>query len=72
MSKKPSYNANDVANYLTEAPDFINLYISDLEKQISNLSNIGLALSKEKDMSKLLEMILLEAKRIANSDGGTL
>ena len=72
MSKKSSYNANDVANYLTEAPDFINLYISDLEKQISNLSNIGLALSKEKDMSKLLEMILLEAKRIANSDGGTL
>ena len=72
MSKKSSYNANDVANYLTGAPDFINLYISDLEKQISNLSNIGLALSKEKDMSKLLEMILLEAKRIANSDGGTL
>ena len=72
MSKKSSYNVNDVANYLTEAPDFINLYISDLEKQISNLSNIGLALSKEKDMSKLLEMILLEAKRIANSDGGTL
>ena len=71
-SKKPSYNANDVAKYLTEAPDSINLYISDLEKQISNLSNIGLALSKEKDMSKLLEMILLEAKRIANSDGGTL
>ena len=72
MSKKPSYNANDVAKYLTEAPDSINLYISDLERQISNLSNIGLALSKEKDMSKLLEMILLEAKRIANSDGGTL
>ena len=65
MSKKSSYNANDVAKYLTGAPDFINLYISDLEKQISNLSNIGLALSKEKDMSKLLEMILLEAKRIA-------
>ena len=43
MSKKSSYNVNDVANYLTEAPDFINLYISDLEKQISNLSNIGLA-----------------------------
>ena len=51
MSKKSSYNANDVAKYLTGAPDFINLYISDLEKQISNLSNIGLALSKEKDMS---------------------
>ena len=46
MSKKSSYNANDVANYLTEAPDFINLYISDLEKQISNLSNRQLLLTK--------------------------
>jgi HD-GYP domain-containing protein (c-di-GMP phosphodiesterase class II) len=36
------------------------------------MSAIGLALSKEKDMDKLLEMILLEAKRISNADGGTL
>ena len=61
-----------MAKYLAEAPKAVKAYITDLEQQISNLSNIGLALSKEKDMNKLLEMILLEAKRIANSDGGTL
>ncbi len=61
-----------VAQYLSEAPDYVHTYIRDLEQQIRNLADIGLALSKEKDMNKLLEMILLEAKRIANSDGGTL
>jgi DNA-binding response OmpR family regulator len=33
---------------------------------------IGVALSAEKDFSRLLEMILLEAKRLCNADGGTL
>ena len=51
-----------VAKYLSSAPKAVKTYISDLEEQISNLSQIGLALSKERDMSKLLEMILLEAK----------
>ena len=72
MTKKTKYSTTEVAKYLSSAPKAINAYISDLEKQIQNLANIGLALSKERDMDKLLEMILLEAKRIANSDGGTL
>ena len=72
MAKHPQYSMTTVSKYLSEAPDAVKAYITDLEKQISNLASIGLALSKEKDMNKLLEMILLEAKRIANSDGGTL
>ena len=72
MAKHPQYSMTTVSKYLAEAPDVVKAYITDLEKQISNLAGIGLALSKEKDMNKLLEMILLEAKRIANSDGGTL
>lgn len=36
------------------------------------LAQIGIALSLEKDSSKLLEMILLEAQYIAKADGGTL
>ena len=72
MAKKATYSTTEVAKYLSDAPEAINAYISDLEKQIQNLAHIGLALSKERDMDKLLEMILLEAKRIANSDGGTL
>ncbi|MEL1228755.1 MAG: HD domain-containing phosphohydrolase [Candidatus Neomarinimicrobiota bacterium] len=72
MTRKISYPSIQVAKYLSSAPKAVKTYISDLEEQISNLSQIGLALSKERDMSKLLEMILLEAKRISNSDGGTL
>ena len=72
MAKKPQYANTQVAKYLSEAPAAVKAYIKDLEQQILNLANIGLALSKEKDMNRLLEMILLEAKRIANSDGGTL
>jgi len=72
LTRKISYPSMQVAKYLSSAPKAVKTYISDLEEQISNLSQIGLALSKERDMSKLLEMILLEAKRISNSDGGTL
>ena len=72
MAKKTTYSATQVASYLADAPKAVKSYITALEQQIRNLSNIGLALSKEKDMNKLLEMILIEAKRIANSDGGTL
>ena len=72
MEKHPQYSKAHVTKYLADAPNAVKSYITDLEQQISNLSNIGLALSKEKDMNKLLEMILLEAKRITNSDGGTL
>ena len=72
MSKKIKYSSNQLAKYITDAPRIVKNYILSLEKQVGNLANIGLALSKEKNMSKLLEMILIEAKRIANSDGGTL
>ena len=72
MTKKQTYSTAEVAKYLASAPKAVHTYISDLEEQITNLAQIGLALSKERDMSKLLEMILLEAKRISNSDGGTL
>ena len=72
MSKKIKYSSNQLAKYIADAPVVVKNYIQSLEKQVGNLANIGLALSKEKNMSKLLEMILIEAKRIANSDGGTL
>jgi HD-GYP domain-containing protein (c-di-GMP phosphodiesterase class II) len=72
MSNKIKYSSNQLAKYIADAPGIVKNYIQSLEKQVGNLANIGLALSKEKNMSKLLEMILIEAKRIANSDGGTL
>ncbi len=36
------------------------------------LNQIGIALSQEKDINRLLETILIAAKKITNSDGGTL
>ena len=44
----------------------------DLLTRIEKLNAIGIALSSEKDMPRLLEMILVGAKLITRSDGGTL
>ncbi len=41
-------------------------------ENIAKLNQIGVALSSERDNKRLLEMILLGAKEIANADGGTL
>ncbi|MBA3698844.1 MAG: GAF domain-containing protein [Planctomycetes bacterium] len=41
-------------------------------KRIERLNTIGIALSAERDPVKLLEQILLGAKDITNSDGGTI
>jgi HD-GYP domain-containing protein (c-di-GMP phosphodiesterase class II) len=40
--------------------------------RLSELNRIGIALSREKDIDRLLELILLAAKEITNADGGTL
>ena len=45
---------------------------SSLFHRLEELNRIGVALSKERDINKLLEAILLAAKRITNADGGTL
>ena len=66
------FSQAEIGKLLETVPSNQRGYIDSLQNQISNMSAIGLALSKEKDMDKLLEMILLEAKRISNADGGTL
>ena len=45
---------------------------SDVLDQVEDILNIGIALSLEKDHNRLLEMIVSEARRITNADGGTL
>ena len=44
----------------------------DILERIEKLIDIGIALSAEKNIARLLEMILLGAKTITNADGGTL
>jgi HD-GYP domain-containing protein (c-di-GMP phosphodiesterase class II) len=45
---------------------------SDLLQRLDQLVEIGVALSSERDINKLLESILVAAKSITNADGGTL
>lgn len=44
----------------------------DLVSRIAKLNAIGIALSSEKEMPRLLEMILIGSKIITGADGGTL
>lgn len=46
--------------------------IEDLLKRLEQLNAIGAALSKERDITRLLESILIAAKTITHADGGTL
>ncbi len=44
----------------------------DLFPRLTELNQIGIALSREKNITRLLEAILVAAKKITNADGGTL
>jgi HD-GYP domain-containing protein (c-di-GMP phosphodiesterase class II) len=44
----------------------------DLLQRLEQLNHIGIALSQEKDITRLLERILIAAKDITHADGGTL
>ncbi len=44
----------------------------ELFQRLERLNEIGAALSQERNIDRLLEMILLAAKSITNADGGTL
>ena len=46
--------------------------VDDLLRRLEQLNTIGAALSKERDIERLLESILIAAKTITNADGGTL
>ncbi len=45
---------------------------SDLFRRLEQLNTIGAALSKERNIDRLLESILIAAKTITHADGGTL
>jgi HD-GYP domain-containing protein (c-di-GMP phosphodiesterase class II) len=44
----------------------------DLFTRLEQLNRVGVSLSREKDLDRLLETILVAAKEITNADGGTL
>ena len=51
-----------------EVKEYSLLYINHIKK----LSKIGIALTAERDINKILEMIVEEAKNFTNADAGTL
>ena len=50
----------------------VKLYAENQIKHIRQLTQIGLALSSEKDIGKLLENIVDQARDLSNADAGTL
>ncbi|MCK9283313.1 MAG: GAF domain-containing protein [Rhodocyclaceae bacterium] len=46
--------------------------LEDLFRRLEQLNEVGAALSKERDITRLLENILVAAKTITHADGGTL
>lgn len=46
--------------------------VQDLLRRLEQLNEVGTALSRERDISRLLESILIAAKTITRADGGTL
>ncbi len=54
-------------NQSMQAPDH-----AELTDRFEQLLGIGIALSRERDINKLLEAILLAAKDVTSADGGTL
>jgi len=50
----------------------VSLYAEDQIKHIKQLTEIGLALSAEKDIGTLLELIVDKARDLSNADAGTL
>ncbi len=64
-----------IINQFAKIASIGNELSADLQKiigQVEKLTEIGIALSAEKDTGQLLEKILLGAKSITNSDGGTI
>ena len=46
--------------------------LNNIPDMLRELNEIGIALSSEKDHNRLLELILVKAMDITNSDAGTL
>ncbi|MBU4420953.1 MAG: metal-dependent phosphohydrolase, partial [Proteobacteria bacterium] len=65
-------NDNKLNKLLKSIITEIRLYAEDQIKHIERRAQIGIALSVEKDINKLLEMIVEEARAMSNADAGTL
>ncbi len=66
----PGNNTEDV---LPSQPfEMFSCLTEDNLRLLRRFTRIGIALSSERNVDRLLEMILVEARELANADGGTL
>jgi HD-GYP domain-containing protein (c-di-GMP phosphodiesterase class II) len=56
----------------TTTPNLELSTVASLLKRLEQLNTIGASLSKERDITRLLEQILLAAKELTHADGGTI
>jgi len=61
-----------IAELLNKPSSCIREFIEDQLEKTRKLTMIGFALSAEKNLDRLLEMIVEEAKNLTDADGGTL
>ncbi|MFH0844872.1 MAG: HD domain-containing phosphohydrolase [Pseudomonadota bacterium] len=67
------FTENDqIDRLLNQVVSYVKEFTEGQVKQIRKLTEIGVALSAEKNLSKLLEMIVDEARALVHADGGTL
>jgi HD-GYP domain-containing protein (c-di-GMP phosphodiesterase class II) len=67
-----SSTRTDVQKLLEKVVADIRFYTARQVSQMNELVKIGVALSAEKNLASLLEMIVNQARRITNADGATL
>ena len=63
---------DDLDRLLARVDPAIRDCVEGLQFQIQRLADIGYALSAERSLPKLLNIIIEESMRITNADGGTL
>ena len=63
---------NQINRLLNRVVAEIQRFTEDQMKQIKRLTRIGTALSAERNIERLFEMIVEEARKFTNADGGTL
>jgi len=76
-SRKPSHIIEfyELENTFDEMRGSLALKTQDLatsQEKLNRLVELGIAMSAERDTEKVMEMVLLGAKELANADGGTL
>lgn len=71
--KTTRYSDNDQINQLLHnVVSSVQSFTQQQLKQIETLTEIGTALSAEKHIERLLELIVYEARQLTNADAGTL